>query len=143
MRKRLAAIIMTVAVALCAIAACLGVAACTIGDVDAEDKGTLVVETQRDVGEYSGHEVYYAKYYYAGSDVNAVVTTIEIDGVYIFSPGDPSYTYVVDLGEGEYIRLYEAYEQELISHDDLEAIAEAEAQYDGNRQYTQHDTEAE
>ncbi|MCD8285790.1 MAG: hypothetical protein LUD50_00995 [Clostridia bacterium] len=141
MRKRFFAVLITAAVALAAFAACLGAAGCSEEDANDKDMGTLIVETKRDVGEYSGYEVWYARYYYAGSEVNAVVKPIEIDDVYIFSAPDPSYSYVVVMGEGKYLLLSEAYEQELVTHDDLEAIAATEAKYDGNRQYEQDTSE--
>lgn len=85
-----------------------------------------------DVGEYGGYGIYfgriglYDKSYNGGRSV-----VITIDGVYICTVQDDMYDYFLYPGgeDEDPALLSEAYAYGLISYEDLQAIAEAEAEY--------------
>lgn len=90
----------------------------------------MYANIKRDAGEYSGHEVYYAVYGPYGQDYADVLTRLYVDDVYLFTAPNASYTCIIPTEDGNYMLLSDAYSQGLVSHDDLVALAAAEAEYD-------------
>ncbi len=128
MKKRFAAILCTVAVAITALLACLGLAGCS---------SEATVTEIYDLGEFGGREVYYAQIIESGKNYdNDEPSELSVGGVYMITRENSSYNLIVYDDYGEYILLYSAYmySDEMagmnFTHDDLEAIAAALAQYD-------------
>ena len=69
-----------------------------------------------------------------GVFVNLVAKEYYVDDVYIRTFPNPVSSYILYTSETEYVDLKEAYEQGLITHDDLLAIAEAEEPRDNLKQ---------
>jgi hypothetical protein len=88
------------------------------------------VHTYYTVGEYSGHRVDFVRIEPKYGAYAAVVVKYCVDDVYIMTMPDPGYDYAVYINDKDFLLLQTAYEQGYITHDDLLAIAEAEAPHD-------------
>lgn len=117
--KKLLKLVLIAAAVLC----CLSFAAC-------EQRETTIIHTVRTVGTYSGYRVDCVWFEHKDANVVAVVEEYTVDDVYIQTFPDPSYKYLVYLNDKDWVHLNIAYEEGLITYDDLLAIAEAEAPYD-------------
>jgi hypothetical protein len=95
-----------------------------------EIKKTYELTTYYTVGEYSGHRVDFVKIEYKNADYSAVVVEYCVDDVYIRTLANPSLKYIVYTNDKDFLVLRAAYEEGYITHDDLLAIAEAEAPHD-------------
>lgn len=90
-----------------------------------------IVHTIRTVGMFSGYRVDYIRIEYTdGTAGTAVEVKYYVDDVYIKTCANSSYDYYVYITEKKHILLGDAYEQGLLTHDDLLAVAEAEKPYD-------------
>lgn len=95
-------------------------------------KSERYINVEHTVGTFSGYRVELAKITMPGVDVADVVVEYEVDGIYIASLPDPSWEYIVWTEEDEYIYLNKAYEEGLITYDDLVAISKVEKDYGEN-----------
>lgn len=84
----------------------------------------------RTVGTFSGCRVEVARFESRDELVGEVVVEYSVDDVYIGSLPSSAYEYLVYTDETHWTRLRDAYEDGVITHDDLLAIAEAEKPYD-------------
>lgn len=84
----------------------------------------------RSVGTFASYEVELVRYECEDFNVAAVTVDYTIDGVHIQTLANPSYDYILYTNKTEYIPLKRAYEQKLITLDDVKAIAEAEKPFD-------------
>ncbi len=125
MRKRFLSLILCVG----ALFVCLFFASC-------EKEEEMTVYTIRTVGTFSGHRVDYVRREWKDADVVTVVVEYRIDGIYIFTLPSPAYAYMVDVDGKEQKNLSVAYEEGLVTRDDLVAIAEAEKPFDVCRDET-------
>ncbi len=89
-----------------------------------------ITHTIRTVGTFSGYRVDCVWVEYNDAFVSPVEVKYYVDDVYIQTFPDPSYDYYVYITEKEHLHLGDAYEQGLLTHNDLLAIAEAEKPYD-------------
>lgn len=95
-----------------------------------DNKDNKIIHNIRTVGTFSGHRVDSVRVEYIGANVSTVIVKYTVDDVYICTFPDPSYDFIVYTNKNDYLYLKTAYEQGLITHDDLLAIAEAEKPYD-------------
>ena len=84
----------------------------------------------RSVGTFASYKVELVRYEYKDLYVAAVIVDYTIDSVHIQTLANPSYDYILYTSKKEYIPLKRAYEQKLITLDDVKAIAEAEKTFD-------------
>lgn len=103
---------------------------CLTGLAACGEKDSRQVTVAHTVGTFSGYRVDLAKITTPDTDVAEVVVDYEVDGVFIASLPNPSWKYIVWTDEDNYIYLNKAYEQGIISRDDLVAISAAEGGYD-------------
>lgn len=90
-----------------------------------------IIHTIRNVGTYSGYRVDYIWVEFTdGTAVADVVALYYVDDVYIKTFATSLFDYLVYTSETHYVYLSVAYEQGLVTRDDLLAIAEAEKPYD-------------
>lgn len=119
MRKKLCAILILIT----AIFGCISLGAC-------EDKDDATIHTIYTVGNYSGYRVDFVRVEHKDAYVNCRIVEYCVDDVYIMTRPDPSYHYFVYTSEKDYVELKTAYEQGLVTRDDIVAIAEAEKPHD-------------
>lgn len=104
----------------------------TAAYLDWKEKQGAEIRTCYTVGTFSGYRVDLIQWRDTGAF--CVLTPYYVDDVYISTFPDTSYTYIVYTSETDYVILEKAYEQSLITHDDLLAIAEAEKPRDNLKQ---------
>lgn len=91
--------------------------------------GNKVVKI-RSVGTFASYKVELVRYECEDFNVAAVIVDYTIEGVHIQTLANPSYDYILYTSKKEYIPLKRAYEQKLITLDDVKAIAEDEKPFD-------------
>ena len=99
---------------------------CLTGFAACGEKDSSQVTVAHTVGTFSGYCVDLAKITIPDTDVPEVVVDYEVDGVFIASLPNPSWKYIVWTDEDNYIYLNKAYEEGIITYDDLVAIAKVE-----------------
>lgn len=103
---------------------------CTLPLAACTDSGKTTIATIHTVGTFSGCRVDLVRMETEGTAVPDVVVEYTVGDVYIATLGNPSYKYLADTSEDDYLLLPQAYEQGLIGRDDLLAIAKAEEPHD-------------
>ena len=136
MKKRLSVVIIAIVLFIFGISlfGCTENSNKTIENIDKNKIQTIdnddeKIYTIRNVGTFSGFRVDYVMVTYSDADVSAVISEYFVDDVYIQTRPDPSYDYLVYISEKNYLYLKAAYEEGIITHRDLLAIAKAEATY--------------
>ncbi len=138
MKKKIAAVV-SAAVICAAVAACFGMTGCSSASYE--------VNVIREVcTSSSGYQISYAQVIEEGKDYGSEKSpaALYIDDVYMFTVPNSSYNYIIYVEDTSlntsFVYVWSAYEDSvsnaysnLISHDDLETIAEAEAKYDDNK----------
>lgn len=94
------------------------------------EKDETTIHTIRTVGTFSGYRVDFIRFEHKNAGVPAVIVEYCVGDVYIQTCPYSSYKYLVYKSEKDWLHLSDAYEQGLITHDDLLAIAKAEEPYD-------------
>lgn len=108
---------------LCAMAA-ITMTCCVL--LGACSNGNVTVETIYTVGTFSGHRVDFVKMKVEDAWETPVTEEYYVGETYIATIPSPSYDYLVYIEEDEYVTLKNAYDQGIVTDEDVFAIAEIE-----------------
>lgn len=114
---------------LCAVLAIATVFCVPLGACSNEN---VTVETIYTVGTFSGYRVDFVKMEFKDEWVTPVTEEYYVGETYIATIPSPSYDYLVYIEEDEYVTLKNAYDQGIVTDEDILAIAEIEAQRDSS-----------
>lgn len=110
--------------------ACLVLCVCCFFPVSCKEKDSLgekTLSTIYTVGTFSGYRVDYVKVSYSsGAEVGATVKDYYVDDIFIARVPTALYQYYVFVTEKEPVSLKKAYEEGIVTREDVLAISEAE-----------------